>query len=332
MASEVGVLIKEDKKKEKETLSRQNMMNSTEIGNCTTIQEFCCLVSLKEPHRAIISALNILLSISALTGNVLIFVALQKTSSLHSPSKLLFGCLTSTDFCVGLISHPLFVTFIFAPEHSKLCYYSTIFSNTIGSIFCGVSLLTITAISVDRLFALMLRLRYRQVVTLKRVWVLVLLFWFFSTGFSITLLYKRRIAEMITSIIMLCCLVTSLFCYMKIYFTLHLHQAQVKTNTSQGQANEARIPLNVARYRQTVSSAFWVQMALLACYLPFAVATGLRGVLASHSAALNQAHAVTITLLLLNSTLNPLLYCWKIRDVRQAVKDTIKKLRVCAEN
>ena len=137
MSSEVGVLIKKDKKKEKETLSRQNTMNSTEVGNCTTIQEFCCLVSLKEPHRTIISALNILLSIGALTGNALIFVALRKGSSLHPPSKLLVGCLTSTDFCVGLISHLLFVTFIFAPEHSKLCYYTVIFSNTIGYIFCG---------------------------------------------------------------------------------------------------------------------------------------------------------------------------------------------------
>jgi len=302
------------------------MPNFTEIRNCTTIQEFCCLESLKEPHRTIISALNILLSILALIGNVLIFVALRKVSSLHLPSKLLFGCLASTDFFVGLISHPLFVTFIFAPEHSKLCYYSTILSNTIGYIFCGVSLLTITAISVDRLLALMLRLRYRQVVTLRRVWVLVVSFWLFSTGFSITMLYKRRIAETITSIIMLSCLVTFIFCYMKIYLTLHRHQARLHNNTSQGQQSEARIPLNIARYRKTVSSALWVQMTLLACYLPFAVVTGLRGVLGLHSPTFHQAHAVTITLLLLNSTLNPFLYCWKLKDVRRAVKDTIKEV------
>ena len=301
-------------------------MNSTEMGNCLTIQKLCCLASLKEPHRTIISALNIILSIVALTGNVLIFVTLRKVSSLHPPSKLLFYCLASTDFCVGLISQPMFVTFIFAPELSKLCHYSTIFTNTIGFIFSGVSLLTITAISVDRLLALMLRLRYRQVVTLKRVWVLVIFFWLFSTGFSITMLYKRRMAETISSIIMLLCLVTSIFCYIKIYLTLHRHQAQVKINTAQGQANKARIPLNVERYRKTVSSALWVQMALLACYLPFAVVTGLRGVLGLRSTALHQAHAVKITLLLLNSTLNPFLYCWKITDVRQGVKDTIKKL------
>jgi len=302
------------------------MMNSSEVENCLTIQKFCCLASLMEPHRTIISALNVLLSIIALLGNILIFVALLKISSLHPPSKLLFGCLASTDFCVGLISQPLFVIFIFAPELSKLCYYSTILTNTIGFIFSGVSLLTVTAISMDRLLALILRLRYRQVVTLRRAWVLVVFFWLFSTGFSITMLYNRRIAETIASIIMLLCLVTSIFCYMKIYVTLHLHQAQVKTNTSQGKPNETRIPVNVARYRKTVSSALWVQMTLLACYLPFAVVTGLRGVLGLRTAALHQVHAVTITFLLLNSTLNPFLYCWKIQDVRRAVKDAIKKL------
>ena len=302
-------------------------MNFSGIGNCTTIHEFCCLESLKEPQRSIITALNVLLSITAFMGNVLIFAALQKLSTtLHPPSKLLFGCLASTDFFVGLFSQPLFVTFIFAPEHSKLCYYTTILTNTIGFIFSGVSLLTITAISVDRLLALLLRLRYRQVVTLRRVCVFVIFFWLFSTVFSIAIHYKRRIAEVIICIMMSSCLVTSIFCYIKIYRTLHRHQAEVKANASQGQPNEARTPLNIARYRKTVSSALWVQMTLVACYLPFAVVTGLRGVLGLHSATLHQVHAVTITLLLMNSTLNPFLYCWKIKEVRRAVKDTIKKL------
>ena len=158
-------------------------MNSTEIGNCKTIQKLCCLASLKEPHRTVIAALNVLFSIVALMGNVLSFIALRKISSLHPPSKVLFGCLAGTDFCVGLVSQPLFVTFIFAPELSKLCYYITILSNTVGNIFSGVSLLTVTTISVDRLLALTLRLRYRQVVTLRRVWVLVVVFWLFGTEF-----------------------------------------------------------------------------------------------------------------------------------------------------
>ena len=45
---------------------------------------------------------------------------------------------------------------------------------------CGVSLLTLTAISVDRLLALLLGLRYRQVVTVKKTYVAILAFWIVS--------------------------------------------------------------------------------------------------------------------------------------------------------
>ena len=58
-----------------------------------------------------------------------------------------------------------------------LLYYIKILYESIGGMFCGVSVLTVTAISVDRLLALMLGLRYRQEVTLKRVWVIAVTSW-----------------------------------------------------------------------------------------------------------------------------------------------------------
>ena len=53
-----------------------------------------------------------------------------------------------------------------------------------GIILCTISSLTLTAISVDRLLALLLGLRYRQVVTLKRAFLVIVSFWTVSTVFS----------------------------------------------------------------------------------------------------------------------------------------------------
>ena len=184
---------------------------------------------------------------------------------------LLLGCLARTDLCVGLFTQPLYINFLLSPEHSKHCYFSAKLSNTTYVIFCAVSLLTLTAISVDRLLALMLGLRYRQVVTLRRVWALVAKFWLFSTALAIISLSNARIAIYIFCSIMLLCVVTSSFCYIKIYLTLRLNQAQVQDHVYQGQPNRGGIPLNVARYRKTVSSAIWVLITLVACYLPYAV-------------------------------------------------------------
>ena len=304
-------------------------MNYSEHGNSTTIQQVFCLPTYYEAQRITISAVNIPFSIMAFLGNVLIIVALRKVSSLHPPSKLLLGCLASTDLCVGLISQPLYVTTFILPKHSDLCFYIVTYFRLItsaGTIFCGVSLLTLTAISVDRLLALLLGLRYRQVVTLRRVWGFVVLFWFFSIAVAIIFVYNARICYVLICIIVILCTVTTTLCYTKIYLRLRQHQAQIQDHVSQVQPNEGGVSLNLMRYKKTVSSSLWIQMTLLACYLPFSIVTGLPAITEVGNPSTELALDITFSLLFFNSSLNPVLYCWKMRDVRQAVKATIRNL------
>ena len=151
------------------------------------------------------------------------------------------------------------------------------------------------------------------------------MFWIFSVAMVMTVFNNFRTATGIACIILLLCVVTSTFCYSKIYLTLGHYQPQVQDCVHQGrQENGGGKPLNIARYRKTVNSALWVQMTLLACYLPYGIVGAVRAVTGSSS--LDLAWDVTLSILLLNSTLNPLLYCWKIMQVRKAVKDTTKKL------
>ena len=82
-------------------------------GNETQTKTFegseCSLVWVGEfkQQSVSLSAVNILLSITATLGNSLILVALHKESSLHSPSKLLYRCLATTDLLIGLVTQPL---------------------------------------------------------------------------------------------------------------------------------------------------------------------------------------------------------------------------------
>ena len=293
--------------------------------NDTIIGSFDCSPGLREEHpKIIIFTFGIFVSITAFLGNVLIISALPKVLSLHPPSKLLFGCLASTDLCVGLMAEPLSLIFLTSPEHSRRCWYAAKIHEMAGFVFCSVSLLTLTAISVDRLLALMLRLRYRQVVTLRRAGVLVVIFWLGSVCTSMIHIYNFSIFVFIICVGLFLLLAISTFCYFKIYLKLRHHQAQVQDHANQGQPNGGGIPLNIARYRKTVSSALWVQSTLLMCYLPFGIFRALRYF--SQSPSLNFAWLLTVHMLMFNSTLNPILYCWKLREVRHAVKDTIRKL------
>ena len=80
--------------------------------------------------------------------------------------------------------------------------------------------------------------------------------------------------------------------------------------------------MNIARYKKSVSSILWVQLALGACYVPWTIRALLSVVGIEHYVA----KITTDTLVCLNSSLNPILYCLKIKKVRQAVKATIKQL------
>ena len=149
--------------------------------------------------RAIfLSALNIFLSISAFLVKTLILGSLHKETSLHPPSKLLYRNLAIADLCVGIIAEPLAVTYwtSVVKERWDICYYPYLAENLSGHTLCSVSLLTLTAISVDRLLALLLGLRYRQIVTFKRTCITAFGFWILSIECSpsYSLVIKPKIA------------------------------------------------------------------------------------------------------------------------------------------
>ena len=135
-----------------------------------TVGELYCSEQLKEGRLSdliFVSVLNISLSITAFLGNILILVALHKGTSLNKRSKLLFRNLAVTDLCVGIIAQPLFVAYLMSVVTERWD-----FANLISSIIlCSVSLLTSTAISMDRLLALFLGLRYTYIVSMRKTYI-----------------------------------------------------------------------------------------------------------------------------------------------------------------
>ena len=277
---------------------------------------------------------NISVSITAFLGNSLILVALQKESSLHPPSKLLYRNLAITDLCVGMIAEPVYVAYFMSVLSDKwdICFYSNLLSFFTGVLFSAVSLLTLAVISVDRLLALLLGLRYRQVVTLKRTLMTLIVGWILSIVVILTYLWDPIVTSWCVKVALSVCLVTSFVCYVKIFLILRHNQIQVLDHFLQRQMNQP-VSLNIARYRKAVSAALWVQMTLVVSYLPILITETLK----AHDQrgmplSLYLARESTRTLVLLNSSLNPLLYCWKIREVRQAVQDTIRELLCSSPN
>ena len=311
-------------------------------------------------------------------------------------TKLLFACLATTDLCVGLFSQPLFVANMILnidlantdlgilSQMNEVVFISS-------NVLCGVSVLISTAISVDKLLVLLLRLKYRQVVTLKRAQVVILFCWVTAVSCGLVHVWSQTISQIFVLMIGLVSLVTSVFCYVKIYLRLQGNQAAVEESFGGGQSNEdeevgggekgagrateegvgettgagrdteeepgagvegtgratdgrclragaakvspkrriqERVRLNIVQYKKVVSSIFWLQLTLVACYAPFITVSLLRHTLLSGKTVYS-LWLFTVTLVYSNSSLNPFLYCWRIREVRMAVKNTAKAFCCC---
>ena len=303
--------------------------NSTEGGTQTEANQLLpcspsSVVGLQQ-QSIYFSAVNILLSITAFLGNFLIHAALNKESSLHPPSKLLYRCLATTDLLVGIISQPLYATYWMSLvyEHWTLCEYTRGAAYISSFALCGVSLLTLTAISVDRLLALLLGIRYRQIVTLKRTCIITATFWILSVAGGSFFVSRPRITIWYSIIGIPSCSVISVASYTKIFGTLRHNQAQVRDHVQQ-QPSQTNA-LNMVRYRKAVNSALWVQLALAVCYVPKFTMLVVRTYRKTYPLHVVVIEAITTILTYFNSTLNPFLYCWKIKEVRQAVKQTIRQ-------
>ena len=202
-------------------LPRRTMENSSEKDFFITIAR----ETLRSSPAGLVEfllVLNILLSISSFLSNVLILFSLRQVSSIHPPTKLFFRCLAVTDFCVGLIVQPLYVYVTYTAFRVKdirgdVLYRVYNIRGIISTILSAVSVLTSTAISVDRLLVLMLEMRYRHVVTLDRVRGVVIGFWLLGASTLPVWLWSKENFYRGSSLVVLLCLITSTSCYVKIH-------------------------------------------------------------------------------------------------------------------
>ena len=172
------------------------------------------------------------------------------------------------------------------------------------------AVLTLTAISVDRHLALLLGLRYKQFVTLNRTYVIVIISWVLPALLSAMWFWNPSITVLSSIIFIPLCLIISIFSYTKIFLTLRHHQNQVQDLVQQ--LNETN-QLNIARYKKAVSTAIWLQLTLVACYLPYGVATALV-TSGGRSLSFSNAWNYSVTLVLFKLVIKP--YSFLLEDGR----------------
>ena len=269
---------------------------------------------------------NNFLTHTSIMLNFVTIYAIHKTSAIAKTLKTLLLSLAFSDVAVGLFNQPIYTFFLVKWLHLEHINFHTYKALSISShLFSAASFLGVVAVSVDRFLAVHLHLRYQELVTHKRVVVVVITKWlcsaFVSSIASWGLLSTRDLME---SVVAAFSFIVTFVVYIRIYFTVRRHKNQIHSMQVQEVTHSDEIKNFVFLIKSTVS-IFYVYFLLLICYLPFFICVAVVRIYGS-SIALKQFFLYSMTLIFLNSSLNPVIYCWKMRHVRHVIVNILRKM------
>ena len=181
------------------------------------------------------------------------------------------------------------------------------------------------AVSVDRFLAIHLHLRYQELVTHKRVVAVVISIWLLSLFLSLmTLWASPDIRSLFQGIIIVVGLVITTLVYIRIYLAVRRHKNQIQALQVQ-QVTQTDEMTNFASLVKSVVGIFYVYLVFLVCYLPYFVSLPALKIFGP-SIALKRFYFFSLTFVFLNSSLNPVIYCWKMRHIRHAIMDILRNM------
>ena len=267
------------------------------------------------------SILNAVFSLLTVSGNFIILRVIWKTQELHSPSFILLFCLAAADFLVGLICQPFFVAYQIAELTDNFSAYCILrmIQNISGWIITGVSFGTLSGVSIDRLLALTLHLRYNTIVTVQRILQTVPVFWIVSVAIVMLRFWMRPWIIFPFAVVVASFVVTTLST-LKIFQIVRRHQRQI----TQQQQSVQSSTTNAMKCRKSTVTVLYVYGLFVILYLPFCATMFLETV-TGYTLTVKIAYDYVTTAVFINSFLNPILYCWRIGEIRRAVKNLLRK-------
>ena len=267
--------------------------------------------------------LNAVLIFTSIIGNTLVLAAILRTPSLRSPSVILLCSLAVSDLLVGIIVQPFYITYELTKNGSLYTPWLYKAMTTMAFSAVGVSLLTMTAISVDRFMALRYHMRYPELMTTRRAMYTLGTIWFISFLLSFLTFWNMDAYYLAISFSIAILNLLSVVCYIKIFKIVRQHQLQIHAQHQAVASFNTDNNQNILRSRKSALNTFIYYIVMILCYTPLFIVMIILGITDIH---VPNAWNLTDTLAFMNSSINPILYCWRLPELRTAVVKTVRKM------
>lgn len=251
------------------------------------------------------------------TLNVLVIVAVKRIPRLQSNTNILLACLAGTDLFCGVAVQPSLVVWkVFQVSGTpNNCLLRGIHNDLLGYQSL-VSVLHLSLVTGERLIAIKYTMRYPTVVTVRNIRLVVIATWVLSTLIEILGNVVNGLPEYFASLvafILMSCILFIVFSYAILFGEIRRHQKLIKTQ----QLPQGEIDRHVRDYKAFKTTVYIVS-AVLFSFLPMAMALLFRP-----KKGYGGLYDVFLpwfrTFAMLNSLLNPLIYCCRQKEMRDYI-------------
>lgn len=273
------------------------------------------------------STIIAVLSPVAVAGNALILAAIWMKTFVRTPFHVFLSGLAFTDLCTGLIAQPFYVSptlmyWVNPGEVTKTSLIITVceaIGKSCAAYSISVTTLLIALMSVER----WLHMSRRSLVTTRRgcftVVILLLIpipIVVYCVLWTVHQRYRTATEIMIMTVWLSSYLTTSFACF-KVYRIIRHHQQQVQANETS--RNFGRQAIDLAKYKKSVASMLYIVVLLSFCFIPYVLIAAVK-LSIGDSLGINVAYCLSSVPVFLSSSLNPGLYLWRMKDIRNGVK------------
>lgn len=300
--------------------------NNTSVPPMAIVREDCLIPNLPEStqRKIMVTSMIIQVVLVPLLGlwttisNLVVVVAICKSTSIRKPSTLITCSQAFSDLITGITVFPLHERMrIILLMTGRVCYFSS--SKIYPSLFQyfnWVSILgtlaNLAVFSIDRFYAISKPLLYRSKLTVRKVKIFFTAFWLFILVLQITL-YDIRVLHIV---LITACLVIIVASQILVVKNFSKHSATVATS-AEGQS--ARTIMQEKKVAMTIGMMITV---VCICTLPLIIYLIIR---VSTDIVMRELVGSWITIIFYsNSAVNPILYYWKNENVKRDVKKLLR--------